>query len=322
MSPAIGVLVITHNEKHRIGATFDSIFAQLQVKPSVFISDNNSNDGTIEYVNSLWGDRSRITLRRESAPLKSVYEHSAAAYRYFLNAHLEIEYWIILNAGDSWSDPLYLCRLYEALKKVEQDQDNPYCSYPMVKVYSHLTKESRCFRNDFSSSHPLSRLLRYWLMPRYRQPLTLFFGLMNRKAMDECIEFAERIHIYRTRNLVSSNRSPEAEMFFSFNLLRKINYVFVERNIFFYGIHEQKNNSTSPSLTHEESIFPRVKKFVSILKAHSYPIFYYKRMKHEINYLDRILVLLLMPLKLLIEYIFNFLPKIWSRLLRFKSNNF
>ena len=154
-------------------------------------------------------------------------------------------------------------------------------------------------------------------MPRYRQPLTLFFGLMNRKALHECIIFCRRIDDYRIKSATITDRSPEAETFYSFDLLRKIRFILVKNKVFKYGIHDKSVRDSSKIFDKEQSISVGRNRIQKIVRAHSYPYYYFRQMRSFLPILDRVFILITLPVKLSSEYAFNFIPILIQQIIGF-----
>lgn len=105
--PRVDVVVVTWNDRPRIGTALDSVFALSEVRDDpgfagVVLSDNGSTDGTCAFVRERYGDRVTIVENRANlgfgAGVNRALAVSASEYVFLLNPDAELRDGALRNA--------------------------------------------------------------------------------------------------------------------------------------------------------------------------------------------------------------------------------
>lgn len=306
----IGIIVIVRNEERNIERCLKTIFAQVGVNHSLFISDNNSSDQTVKIVKK-YQDRIQ-ELRLESSPVKSPYAHFVNAHKAFVQKNIDIKWWIIIGADDEWIGRDYLWNLFLKAQDFEMrfGHTRPVGILPTVNLLDCRNAKVSVAR-IVTSFVPFSiRNIFYFLIPRSWQPLCFYFSLWNYKAIELLSKREMAIELARLEFNSKWERSPEFETLFSLTFIKEVQLISSKSSIY---LRRNFNRSIrlQDTLQLESARRLGILTFLISLRKILYQCFYMKfYLKAWKNYLPLSMYLLywfLFPLQVTFEIMVTFI---------------
>lgn len=228
----IGIIVIVRNEERNIERCLKSIFSQVGVNYSLFISDNNSSDQTVKKVKK---NIDRIQeLRLESYPVKSPYAHFVNAHKAFVHNNIDIRWWIIIGADDEWIGTDFLWNLSLKARDFETrfGHITPVGILPKVNLLDCRNAKvsvARIITNFFPS---WIRNIIQFLIPRSWQPLCFYFSMWNYKAIELLSKREMATELARLEFKSTWERSPEFETLFSLTFIKEVQLISSRSSIY------------------------------------------------------------------------------------------
>lgn len=297
----LGVIICTYNEEANIERCIESVLLQSEIYVSLFVSDNQSTDKTVNLIEG-YGKKVKC-LRIESQSLVSVYQHYANAQAYFRKRFPDINWWMNIGADDYLEGDQCLQNLALRAKEL-----NPRLSasesvgiVPKVKVIDSRNG-SFFFAKRLPSFIPLRiRSALYYLMPRSWQPLTFYFSLFNSNALDLCIDGSNFIESFRRKHNSKMQRSPESEtlwsLFFASNvkLFNHSSSIYVRKS--FNRVRSEINLKPSKNWKRLSSITSKIE----ILQKSFYMVTYIKLWKEYLPRRSYSWYLFLLPLQIALD---------------------
>ena len=159
MNKIITLCLLTYNHKHSIEKSINSILSQTYSNFKLLISDDNSNDGTWEYINEISKTDSRIKCIRTPS------NYGMAGNANFVVRHVDTEFFGIIHHDDIYSKEL----LSEWVNIMSSDKEIAYVfndyefdgekSQELKKINGNLDRitDGNRFINEY--------LLRFWRCP-------------------------------------------------------------------------------------------------------------------------------------------------------------
>lgn len=123
-NPTVLVMLASYNGETYIAEQIDSILAQQNVDVSLLVRDDGSTDGTLDLLDGLYGNDSRVEFIKDEGNLGSALSFMNMLYR----ANSAYEYYAFSDQDDYWK-PDHLSRAIQCMQEVSAcpSQSMLYC---------------------------------------------------------------------------------------------------------------------------------------------------------------------------------------------------
>lgn len=199
MYKRVAVLLASYNGAKYIKEQVDSILNQKEVDVTIFISDDLSTDGTIEYLQNIYKSEKKLVY------LESNEKFSGAAknfYRLFKDVDLlDIDYISLADQDDIW----YEDKLIRAIKIIEEKRIDVYSSNVLAfwengkKVLINKSQPQKKYDFLFGSAGPGCTYImkKEFLIDFRNQMLEKYFLLKNIELHDWLLYAFARTNNYK-----------------------------------------------------------------------------------------------------------------------------
>lgn len=174
-TPLVSVLIPTYNRKDLLKRALDSVIKQTYKNIEIYVTDNASTDGTLEFMNEYSKNDNRIIYRRREKNIGPLYNGSEAY------SHLKGKYAIILCDDDYFLSNTF----FENAVKAMEENENIVIVRGIVKCFNENNKN--IFIDIYNSKEyikGIDYLLNYANHEGYDN-ITSFFAMFRKSAADK-----------------------------------------------------------------------------------------------------------------------------------------
>lgn len=174
-TPLVSVLIPTYNRKELLKRALDSVIKQTYQNIEIYVTDNASTDGTLEFMNEYSKNDNRIIYSRREKNIGPLYNGSEA-YN-----HLKGKYAILLCDDDYFLSNTF----FENAVKAMEENENIVIVRGVVKCFNENNKN--IFIDIYNSKEyikGIDYLLNYANHEGYDN-ITSFFAMFRKSAADK-----------------------------------------------------------------------------------------------------------------------------------------